>query len=329
MLGSLTLKASTINWLNKRSHWCLLLALHLASISARTRERPACATPNLRCYLLARTLLFQSLPLQLHPGARSFAALTMAKTGNKTAKNGSAGASATASNGHGNVANAMTTNGTVNTNGVANENGKAKSSTSGGSNSNGSIVLSLFLRLLRTTLIDAPLAILFAALVVTICTRHIYDNYLSKNLKNMEWTKQRKVAEITYYDRRCDPSDISTGDVADLLIQSNYTKDDCVHHMMVHGASMYPDLLTADTAIKLRQFVLRRNAELTDKDAITVIENKQRWVSEQCVRLCDPSCLLLVLHACDFPFRLTIISIALLLIHSPYMHIVVVWDRRQ
>ena len=40
---------------------------------------------------------------------------------------------------------------------------------------------------------------------------------------------------------------------------------------------MYPDLLTADTAIKLRQFVLRRNAELTDKDAITVIENKQRW----------------------------------------------------
>ena len=40
---------------------------------------------------------------------------------------------------------------------------------------------------------------------------------------------------------------------------------------------MYPDLLTADTAIKLRQFVLRRNDELTDKDAITVIENKQRW----------------------------------------------------
>ena len=209
-------------------------------------------------------------------------------TGNKTAKNGSA-ATATASNGHGNDANAMATNGTVKPNGVAKispksaDNGKVesvttetKSNTFGGSTS-GSIVLSLLLRLLRTTLIDAPLAILFAALVVTICTRHIYDDYFSKNLKNMEWTKQRKVAEITYYDRRCDPSDISTRNVADLLIQSNYTKDDCVHHMMVHGASMYPDLLTADTAIKLRQFVLRRNAELTDKDAITVIENKQRW----------------------------------------------------
>jgi len=40
---------------------------------------------------------------------------------------------------------------------------------------------------------------------------------------------------------------------------------------------VYPDLLSADTATNLRQFVLRRNAELTEKDAISVIANKQRW----------------------------------------------------
>lgn len=189
-------------------------------------------------------------------------------------------AAADCSNGHGN--GATNTNGSGGkANGDANGtsttfimNGSAKSITSSSAN----MVLSdFFLRMLRTILIDAPLTILFAALVITICTRNIYDNYLLENLISMEWTEERKVAEITYYDRRCDPSDVSTRNVADLLIQSNYTKDDCVHHMMVHGASVYPDLLSADTATKLRQFVLRRNAELTDKDAISVIANNQRW----------------------------------------------------
>ena len=189
-------------------------------------------------------------------------------------------AAADCSNGHGN--GATNTNGSGGkSNGDANGtsttftmHGSAKSITSSSAN----MVLSdFFLRMLRTILIDAPLTILFAALVITICTRNIYDNYLLENLISMEWTEERKVAEITYYDRRCDPSDVSTRNVADLLIQSNYTKDDCVHHMMVHGASVYPDLLSADTATNLRQFVLRRNAELTEKDAISVIANKQRW----------------------------------------------------
>jgi len=70
---------------------------------------------------------------------------------------------------------------------------------------------------------------------------------------------------------------MSTRNVADLLIPSNYTAEDCVHHMMVHGASMYPDLLSADTADELRRYVLKRNSELSDKDAISVIENEQRW----------------------------------------------------
>mmetsp|Transcript_6751 Transcript_6751/g.18838 ORF Transcript_6751/g.18838 Transcript_6751/m.18838 type:complete len:985 (+) Transcript_6751:168-3122(+) len=199
--------------------------------------------------------------------------------GNKTA-NGAAARSTSSNGQHGN--SATTANGSP---GKANggAGGSTATSTMNGVAAKSSvppsnpIVLSLFLRMLRTALIDAPLAILFAALVATICTRHIYDNYLSKNLRSMEWTKQRKAAEITYYDRRCDPSDMSTRDVADLLIQPNHTRDDCVHHMMVHGASVYPDLLSAETAIQLRQFVLRRNAELTDKDAITVLENKQRW----------------------------------------------------
>ena len=193
-----------------------------------------------------------------------------------TAKKGLAGnagngATANGSGGKANEANGDT-HGTSTTFAM---NGSAKSSTS--SSANTGLSDSLFLRILRTILIDAPLTILFAALVITICTRNIYDNYLLENLISMEWTNERKVAEITYYDRRCDPSDVSTRNVADLLIHPNYTKDDCVHHMMVHGASVYPDLLSADTATKLRQFILRRNAELTDKDAISVIANKQRW----------------------------------------------------
>ena len=194
------------------------------------------------------------------------------------AKKGLAGnetAPAGCSNGHGNGATAANGSGGK-ANGDANGtsttftmNGSAKLRTSSSTN--------MVLSVLRVILIDAPLTILFAALVITICTRNIYDNYLLENLISMEWTNERKVAEITYYDRRCDPSDVSTRNVADLLIQPNYTKDDCVHHMMVHGASVYPDLLSADTATRLRQFILRRNAELTDKDAISVLANNQRW----------------------------------------------------
>ena len=135
----------------------------------------------------------------------------------------------------------------------------------------------ILLRLLRIVVLDAPLTVLFALLVATMCVRHVYDNYLSVQLSNMLWTNGRKKREITYYDRRCEVSDISTRNVADLLIQSNYTTEDCVHHMMVHGASMYPDLISAQTATDLRNFVLKRNSELTDRDAISVIENESRW----------------------------------------------------
>ena len=130
---------------------------------------------------------------------------------------------------------------------------------------------------LRLLLLDGPAALLLVLLVAALCLRRVYDDYLSVQLGNMRWTGARRLREATYYDRRCDPYDMSTRDVEDLLLPASSTAEECVDHMMVHGASMYPGVLTDGTARRLRAYILERNAELSDRDAINVIANAHRW----------------------------------------------------
>ena len=144
-----------------------------------------------------------------------------------------------------------------------------------------------FLRLLATSIkklifnmcVNLPLVTLFALACATACLDSVTQEYFMPQIELLKYTDERRDAELTYYERNCLPNAISTLSVEDLIIPNNvnFTTDDCVEHMMVHGASMYQDILSQDTADSLRTWVLERNANIGIGDTIDVIENTNRW----------------------------------------------------
>lgn len=100
---------------------------------------------------------------------------------------------------------------------------------------------------------------LFALYIAMILLHHTYDQYLVPQVQLMRWTNGRKTAEMTYYDRSCTSEDISTNDTNDLIITTNHTPAQCMHHMAKHGVSLYPSILREETADELREWILQRN----------------------------------------------------------------------
>eukprot|EP00978_Attheya_sp_CCMP212_P006256 scaffold14183_cov67-Attheya_sp.AAC.2 len=90
----------------------------------------------------------------------------------------------------------------------------------------------------------------------------------------MEWNGVRRDLEMTYYNRPCTAEDITTQSVSDLVIRND---TDTTRHMLVHGMSLYPEVLSQDTATRLRDYVLFRNANLKSGEAIEVISNAHRY----------------------------------------------------
>ena len=131
--------------------------------------------------------------------------------------------------------------------------------------------------IMRCIIVDAPLSILFLFYMLTISLEHIFNTYLEPQIHLMQWNDDRRSKEMTYYSRICDENDMTTFESDDLIIGKNFSTNDCVHHMMTHGMSLYPDILTSDTATNLRDYILRRNKALTEDDEIYVINNENRW----------------------------------------------------
>eukprot|EP00536_Pseudo-nitzschia_multiseries_P009342 jgi/Psemu1/258035/estExt_Genewise1Plus.C_2580037 len=84
----------------------------------------------------------------------------------------------------------------------------------------------------------------------------------------------RQYTDPTYYNRVCDEDDFSTDEVADLMIRDDFTAEDCARHMLTHGVSVYPDLLTNETATELRDWIARENYL---RESWSVIENQNRF----------------------------------------------------
>jgi hypothetical protein len=134
-----------------------------------------------------------------------------------------------------------------------------------------------FVRLCRLILIDLSLVLLFSSYVILVLLHKTRNELLEPQMKLMEWNKHRMSQELTYYHRVCDHNDLTTLNVQDLLIGDNFTVQDCVHHQMIHGMSIFPNILNSNTSDTLRQYILERNAQLTRKDAIHVLSNTNRW----------------------------------------------------
>ncbi len=162
---------------------------------------------------------------------------------------------------------------------VANENDsknvqidKRKSNVGGQSRS-----ASIFKKILRTLFIDLPLVSLFVITVGTGCLSLVYDEYLGPQLEYMKYTDENRTYDLSYYHRVCPLGQMSTDSAEDLYIGDDFTADECAEHMMVHGASLYRDIISKETAESLRDYIVGRNKRLKPSEEIGVLENENRW----------------------------------------------------
>jgi len=96
--------------------------------------------------------------------------------------------------------------------------------------------------------------------------------------------------EFTYYARECDERDVTTSSLQDVTLSPNASVDEVVDTLMLHGMTVLPNVLEMGThythqknkvakglITKLRKYILKRNLELSDDEAIPLDGAKNRW----------------------------------------------------
>ena len=103
---------------------------------------------------------------------------------------------------------------------------------------------------------------------------HLYDGHVTRILAAARWRyTDRLGGEFTYYERECQAEDLSTLRAADLVVG----RDDPASHVMEHGFGLVREVLSPRTAARMREFVLRRNADLTAAESIPLDGEGNRW----------------------------------------------------
>jgi|UniRef100_A0A8J9TFH8 hypothetical protein len=140
--------------------------------------------------------------------------------------------------------------------------------------------------LLRTILLDLPLALLFASFLFVYACQYIHSTYYIPLYDRAQRTNEDLYEEFTYYHRHCTSYDLSTHHLPDLLVNASASLtsvaaakevvEDAVDTMLRHGAIVLPDLLTADAVRDLRSYVERRNAAISDTEVYPVSQGDRR-----------------------------------------------------
>jgi hypothetical protein len=131
--------------------------------------------------------------------------------------------------------------------------------------------------LFRSVLLDFPIVLLLVTWLSLRWLHRLHDRYLVKELDALVWTDGRAEEEITYYARACTMEDISTFDPQELVLPGNITAKEAYAHQLKHGFSVFPNVLSRETAAELRKYVISRNKNLTESESLTVIGNKRRF----------------------------------------------------
>jgi len=138
-----------------------------------------------------------------------------------------------------------------------------------------SLLLRMIGNFIRNAAIDLPVTLVFAALVAALMLHKVHDDYLLKQLNLMVFQEDdRDYVETMYYHRYCTGEDVSATSVDQLLIPENATLEESVEHQLIHGVSLYRDLLTPETAQELREFIMEENNK---QEAFHVIQNDFRY----------------------------------------------------
>jgi len=130
---------------------------------------------------------------------------------------------------------------------------------------------------IRTLLLDSPLLIIFGVYLGLLWVHHVADNYLIPQMEAAMWEDDRDLNEMTYYYRECDETDMSTTNGADLFLPENATPEEAYEHNLRHGFTLFPRVLSEETAAGLRTHILARIRNLTAEENIWLEEQENRW----------------------------------------------------
>lgn len=143
-----------------------------------------------------------------------------------------------------------------------------------GSTQNRRVLLAPVFRIL---VLDVPLLFTLGIYCFLMWVDHVKENHLIPQLDAVEWTEERASQESTYYNRHCSELDLSTTNVEDLFLSDTATPQDAYDHQLRHGFTVFPNVLSEETATVLRNHIVSKNSELTDAEKNIVIEEKYRY----------------------------------------------------
>lgn len=145
------------------------------------------------------------------------------------------------------------------------------------------------LTLLRIILLDAPLVFLFACFLCVYAVRSVHDTYYRPLFDRAQRTDEQLDEEYTYYHRECTALDLTTHNVADLVLDtttnvsfqedgrpSQTLLDRSVEQMLRHGGIVIPQVLKPSSVQRLRRWVVERNSAVTDEEAFPVSQGYNR-----------------------------------------------------
>lgn len=142
--------------------------------------------------------------------------------------------------------------------------------------------------ILRSLLLDLPLALLFASLIGAWLIREIHNEFYRPLIARARRTNVQLLQEFTYYERQCTQYDLSTRSIQELLVvdDGNNQNDDqttlihpttaAVDQMLKHGAIVIPTVLAPATVTALRDFVVLKNQRITDAEAYPMSQGERR-----------------------------------------------------
>jgi len=128
--------------------------------------------------------------------------------------------------------------------------------------------------MLRILLLDVPLILAFGLYLTTDVLKVFHDEYLIPQLELIKFSIPR---DMTYYYRTCTEDDVSTSETADLIITEDMTPAEAVDNVMTHGGSVYPDLVSPETAKELREYILEANKVTQTFDHIISPGGRHTW----------------------------------------------------
>jgi hypothetical protein len=106
---------------------------------------------------------------------------------------------------------------------------------------------------------------------------YVGHTYMVPQYNDMSWTPTRSAEESTYYVRDCSKEDLSTLDPSELFLPPDATVEDAYQHNLKHGFTVFRSVLSPRTANNLRDYVVAKNAILSEQESIFVIENANRY----------------------------------------------------